>query len=56
MLVERADGTSVTVATDNFRVAVEPDGTPTREFGPPPVLSVAQLTEIATTPGLTLYP
>ncbi|MFI7646932.1 hypothetical protein ACIBTZ_12750 [Micromonospora sp. NPDC049460] len=56
VLVQRVDGTSVRVTTDNFRVVVEPDGTPTEEFGPPPVLSVAQLTEIATTPGLTLYP
>ncbi|MER7330849.1 MULTISPECIES: hypothetical protein [unclassified Micromonospora] len=57
VLVERTDGTSVTVTTDNFRVALEESGgTPTPEFGPPPVLTVAQLTEIATTPGLTLYP
>ncbi|MFG3422848.1 hypothetical protein [Micromonospora sp. NPDC047730] len=56
VLLQRVDGTSVTVTTDNFRVVTEPDGTPTEEFGPPPVLSVAQLTEIATTPGLTLYP
>ncbi|MEU5944071.1 hypothetical protein ABZ793_00735 [Micromonospora sp. NPDC047465] len=56
VLVQRVDGTSVTVTTDNFRVVVEPDGTPSEKFGPSPVLSVAQLTEIATTPGLTLYP
>ncbi|MFG3702714.1 hypothetical protein ACGF5C_33320 [Micromonospora sp. NPDC047620] len=57
VLVERVDGTSVTVTTDNIDIVVEePGGTPRPEFGPPPVLSVAQLTEIATTPGLTLYP
>ncbi|MGS2613964.1 hypothetical protein ACVCAH_05445 [Micromonospora sp. LZ34] len=56
VLVQRADGTSVTVTTDNIHTVEEPDGTPTLEFGPPPVLTVDQLTEIATTPGLTLHP
>ncbi|MGC4788672.1 hypothetical protein ACLQ22_12675 [Micromonospora sp. DT178] len=55
--VRRADGTSVTVTTDNHHVEGGEDGaTPTIRFGPPPVLTVAQLAAIATTPGLTLHP
>ncbi|MEV4462270.1 hypothetical protein AB0J51_01460 [Micromonospora echinofusca] len=53
--VQRADGTTVTVTTDNF--GGDREGVPpTFRFGPPPVLTVAQLTTIATTPGLTLHP
>ncbi|MEV4662364.1 hypothetical protein AB0J85_10460 [Micromonospora echinofusca] len=55
--VQRADGTTVTVTTDNHHVDGGEDGVPpTFRFGPPPVLTVAQLTAIATTPGLTLHP
>ncbi|MEU9505755.1 hypothetical protein AB0D32_05680 [Micromonospora sp. NPDC048170] len=54
--VRRADGTTVTVTTDNHITGGETGETPTVRFGPPPVLTVAQLTAIATTPGLTLYP
>ncbi|MFG1886618.1 hypothetical protein ACGFIR_01935 [Micromonospora sp. NPDC049051] len=55
--VQRADGTTVLVTTDNHHVDGGTDGAPpTFRFGPPPVLTVAQLTAIATTGGLTLYP
>ncbi|MEU4777559.1 hypothetical protein [Micromonospora sp. NPDC023633] len=55
--VQRADGTTVTVTTDNHHIEGGENGaTPTIRFGPPPVLTVAQLTAIATTPGLTLHP
>ncbi|SCL57287.1 hypothetical protein [Micromonospora peucetia] len=55
--VRRADGTTVTVTTDNHHITRGENGaTPTVRFGPPPVLTVAQLTAIATMSGLTLYP
>ncbi|MGK5521900.1 hypothetical protein ACSNN9_21445 [Micromonospora sp. URMC 107] len=55
--VRRADGTTVTVTTDNHHITRGENGaTPTVRFGSPPVLTVAQLTAIATTPGLTLHP
>lgn len=55
--VRRADGTTVTVTTDNYHIEGGENGTKrTFRFGPPPVLTVAQLTAIATTPGLTLHP
>ncbi|WP_433389102.1 hypothetical protein [Micromonospora sp. KLBMP9576] len=55
--VRRPDGTTVTVTTDNHHiVGAESGATPTVRSGPPPVLTVAQLAAIATTPGLTLYP
>ncbi|PWU47596.1 hypothetical protein DLJ47_30150 [Micromonospora sp. S4605] len=55
--VQRADGTSVTVMTDNVHLVVaRPDGVPSRKVGPPPVLTPEQLTAIATLPGLTLHP
>ncbi|MEU4771243.1 hypothetical protein [Micromonospora sp. NPDC023644] len=55
--VRRPDGTTVTVTTDNHHIEGGGNGaTPAIRFGPPPVLTVAQLTAIATTPGLTLHP
>ncbi|MFY1597496.1 hypothetical protein [Micromonospora sp. WMMD737] len=55
--VRRADGTTVTVTTDNYHIVRGENGaTPPVRFGRPPVLTVAQLTAIATTPGLTLHP
>ncbi|MEH0970087.1 hypothetical protein V6U77_02965 [Micromonospora sp. CPCC 205546] len=55
--VRRTDGTSVTVTTDNHHIEGGENGTTrTFRFGPPPVLTLAQLTAIATTPGLTLHP
>ncbi|MFG2101689.1 hypothetical protein ACGFJ5_13900 [Micromonospora echinaurantiaca] len=55
--VQRVDGSTVTVRTDNVHVVVErADGVPTVKLGPPPVLTAEQLTAIATLPGLTLHP
>ncbi|MER5332462.1 hypothetical protein [Micromonospora sp. NPDC002717] len=57
VLVQRVDGTSVTVAANNFPMIMkDPDGPRSLEPAPPPVVTMAQLTAIATTPGLTLYP
>ncbi|MEV1331816.1 hypothetical protein AB0J20_19835 [Micromonospora costi] len=55
--VQRTDGTSVRVVTDNVLVVVEsPGGVPTTAIGPPPMVTVDQLAAIASAPGLTLYP
>ncbi|MEU6072375.1 hypothetical protein [Micromonospora sp. NPDC047074] len=54
--VQRADGTTVTVTTDNQIIVDGESGARRDSFGPPPVLSVEDLAAIANTPGLTLYP
>ncbi|MEU4639762.1 hypothetical protein [Micromonospora sp. NPDC023814] len=55
--VERTDGTTVTVSADNFPMIMKiKDGPRSLEPAPPPVVTMAQLTAIATTPGFTLYP
>ncbi|MFF0470190.1 hypothetical protein ACFYPX_22475 [Micromonospora zamorensis] len=51
--LQRVDGTSVTVTTDNMVVAA--DGTP-RLTAPEPLLTSQELVELARAPGLTLYP
>lgn len=59
--VWRTDGTHVLVSTSNFLTMVEnldknPDGPRSLDPAPPRLISMEQLTAIATTPGLTLYP
>ncbi|MBQ0904251.1 hypothetical protein [Micromonospora sp. U21] len=59
--VWRTDGTHVSVSTGNFLTMAEnltkdPDGPRSLDPAPPRLTSMEQLTAIATTPGLTLYP
>ncbi|MGW4498698.1 hypothetical protein ACWENR_08775 [Micromonospora sp. NPDC004336] len=55
--MQRTDGTTVTVYADNFPMIMRiKDGPKSLEPAPPPVVTMAQLTAIATAPGFTLYP
>ncbi|MEU8296008.1 hypothetical protein AB0C04_01790 [Micromonospora sp. NPDC048909] len=53
VLLQRPDGTSVVVSTNNFPAGPSPDGP---GGGTPLMVTVDQLVAIARTPGLTLYP
>jgi hypothetical protein len=53
VLLQRPDGTSVVVSTNNFPAGPGPDSP---GGGTPLMVTVEQLVAIARTPGLTLYP